>query len=199
MKKEDTWSFPPLITLYQPFQFGGTRIQPFFNYSKTYESRKNIFVAADVSYGFRNKDINGSLRMSRLYNPFNRGYYHISVEKNFEAIFSGDAWINMIKRSNVYLHQAVGLGHSIELANGLYLFSNVDVAFRKSVSDYKTNDKIDSLFSDVLDNNQAIAFPSYNAVYGKLRLEYTPGSTVYKRAERKSDTRFCLAYFLCAV
>jgi hypothetical protein len=184
-EKRRNWNLPALYTLYQPFQFGGTRIQPFFNYSKTYESRKNIFVASDVSYGFRNKDINGSLRMSRLYNPFNRGYYHISVEKNFEAIFSGDAWINMIKRSNVYLHQSVGLGHSIEIANGLYLFSNVDVAFRKSVSNYKTNDKIDSLFSDVLDNNQAVAFPSYNAVYGKLRLEYTPGQRYIREPKEK--------------
>ncbi len=184
-EKRTHLGLPPLITLYQPFQFGGTRIQPFFNYSKTYESRKNIFVAADVSYGLRNKDINGSVRMSKLYNPFNRGYYHITVEKNFEAIFSGDAWINMIKRSNVYLHKAVGLGHSIEIANGLYLFSNVDVAFRKSVSDYKTNDKIDSLFSDVLDNNQAVAFPSYNAVYGKLRLEYTPGQRYIREPKEK--------------
>jgi Family of unknown function (DUF5686)/CarboxypepD_reg-like domain len=184
-EKRRHWNLPALYTLYQPLGFGGTRIQPFFNYSKTYESRKNIFVAADVSYGIRNKDINGSLRMSRLYNPFNRGYYHISVEKNFEAIFSGDAWINMIKRSNVYLHQAVGLGHSIEITNGLYLFSNVDVAFRKSVSDYKTNDKIDSLFSDVLENNQAVAFPSYNAVYGKLRLEYTPGQRYIREPKEK--------------
>jgi Family of unknown function (DUF5686)/CarboxypepD_reg-like domain len=184
-EKRRHWNLPALYTLYQPLGFGGTRIQPFFNYSKTYESRKNIFVAADVSYGARNKDLNGSLRMSRLYNPFSRGYYHISVEKNFEAIFSGDAWINMIKRSNVYLHQAVGLGHSIEIVNGLFLFSNVDVAFRKSVSDYKTNDKIDSLFSDVLDNNQAVAFPSYNAVYGKLRLEYTPGQRYIREPREK--------------
>lgn len=184
-EKRRQWNLPALYTLYQPLGFGGTRIQPFFNYAKTYESRKNIFVASDVSYGIRNKDINGSLRMSRLYNPFNRGYYHISVEKNFEAIFRGDAWINMIKRSNVYLHQAVGLGHSIEIANGLFLFSNVDVAFRRSVSDYKTNDKIDSLFGNVLDNNQAVAFPSYNAFYGKLRLEYTPGQRYIREPKEK--------------
>ncbi len=184
-EKRRQWNLPALYTLYQPLGFGGSRIQPFFNYAKTYESRKNIFVASDVSYGIRNKDINGSLRMSRLYNPFNRGYYHISVEKNFEAIFRGDAWINMIKWSNVYLHQAVGLGHSIEIANGLFLFSNVDVAFRRSVSDYKTNDKIDSLFGNVLDNNQAVAFPSYSAFYGKLRLEYTPGQRYIREPKEK--------------
>ncbi len=188
-EKRRHWNLPALYTLYQPFSFGGTRLQAFVGYSKTFESRKNIFINGDLSYGFRNKDINGAVRINRLYNPFNRGYYYVSVEKSFEAIFSGDAWINMIKRNNVYLHQAVGLGHSIELANGLYLFSNVDVAFRRSVSDYKTNSRVDSLFDDLLDDNQAVPFPSYNAFYGQLRLEYTPGQRYM----------FCLANILCAM
>ena len=184
-EKRRTWNLPALYTLYQPFSFGGTRLQAFAGYSKTFESRKNIYINGDLSYGFNNNDLNGSLRISRLYNPFNRGYYYASLEKSFEAIFNGDAWINMIKRSNVYLHQAVGLGHSIELTNGLYLFSNVDLALRRSVSGYKTNSKIDSLFSDVLDNNQAVAFPSYNAFYGKLRLEYTPGQKYIREPKEK--------------
>ena len=184
-EKRRHWNLPALYTIYQPFSFGGTRLQGFVSFSKTYESRKNIYLNGDLSYGFRNKDINGSLRFNRLYNPFNRGYYYVSLEKSFEAIFSGDAWINMIKRNNIYLHQAVGLGHSIELANGLYLFSNVDVAFRRSVSGYKTNNRVDSLFGDVLDNNQAVAFPSYNAFYGMLRLEYTPGQRYIREPKEK--------------
>ncbi len=184
-EKRRHWNLPAIYTLYQPFSFGGTRLQAFVGYSKTFESRKNIFINGDLSYGFRNKDINGAVHINRLYNPFNRGYYNISFEKSFEAIFSGDAWINMIKRSNVYLHQAVGLGHSIELANGLFLFSNADVAFRKSVSDYKTNSRVDSLFDDLLDDNQAPAFPSYNAFYGKLRLEYTPGQRYIRESKEK--------------
>ncbi|MEQ1675698.1 MAG: DUF5686 and carboxypeptidase regulatory-like domain-containing protein [Chitinophagaceae bacterium] len=184
-EKRRRWTLPPLYTLYQPFQFGGTRIQPFFSYFKTYESRKNIFINSNVSYGIRNKDINGSIRVSRLYDPFHRGLFHISLQKDFEAIFNGDAWINMIKRSNVYLHQAVGLGHSVELANGLYLFSDAEFAFRKSVSNYKTNDRVDSLFGNVLDDNVAVDFSSYNAVYGKLRLEYTPRQRYIREPKEK--------------
>jgi Family of unknown function (DUF5686)/CarboxypepD_reg-like domain len=179
------WELPALYTLYQPFNFGGTRLQAFVGYSKTFKSRKNILINGDLSYGFRNKDVNGTVRLNRLYNPFSRGYYSVSVEKNFEAIFNGDAWINMVKRSNVYLHQSVGAGHSIEIANGLYLFSNADMAFRRSVSDYKTNDRVDSLFGNVLDNNQALAFPSYNAFYGKLRLEYTPRQRYIREPKEK--------------
>ena len=150
--------FPSLPELYQRFQLGGARIQPSFFYFKTWESRKNLNFFSDISYGFRNKDINGSLRLNRMYNPFNRGIYSIRLEKRFEYIFSGDAWINMLKRNNIYLNQTAGIGHSMEIANGLFLFSDIDVAFRRSVSDYKTNDKIDSLFGNALDNNQPIAF-----------------------------------------
>lgn len=184
-EKSRRWNLPALYTLYQPFTFGGARIQPFFSYFKTYESRKNIFINSNVSYGLRNKDINGSIRVSRLYDPFHRGMMHIGLQKDFEAIFNGDAWINMIKRSNVYLHQAVTVGHSVELANGLYLFSDAEFAFRKSVSNYKTNDRVDSLFGSVLDDNQAVDFPSYNAVYGKLRLEYTPGQRYIREPKEK--------------
>ena len=183
--KRRTMRFPSLPELYQRFQLGGARIQPSFFYFKTWESRKNLNFFSDISYGFRNKDINGSLRLNRMYNPFNRGIYSIRIEKRFEYIFSGDAWINMLKRNNIYLNQTAGIGHSMEIANGLFLFSDIDVAFRRSVSDYKTNDKIDSLFGNALDNNHAIAFPSYNALYGQLRLEYTPGQRYIREPKEK--------------
>lgn len=173
-EKERRWNFPPLISLYQPFQFGGTRISPTIIYIKTYPSRKNILVFATLSYGFRNKDVNGSIRVSRMYNPFNRGFYRVEVGRNFQYIYQGDAWINMIKRNNFYLNNSLGLGHGLEIANGLFLYTDLEMALRRSVSNYKTNPKVDSLFGDILDNNQAIPFDPYNALYGKIRLAYTP-------------------------
>ena len=183
--KRRTMRFPAMAELFQPFQFGGARVMPNYSYFKTWESRKNLNLFANISYGFRNKDINGSLRLNRMYNPFNRGIYSIRLEKNFEYIFSGDAWINMLKRNNIYLNQTAGVGHSLEIANGLFLFSDIDVAFRRSVSNYKTNDKVDSLFGNVLDNNQAIAFSPYNAVYGQLRFEYTPHQRYIRELKEK--------------
>ena len=184
-EKRRRWDLPALPSLYQPFQFGGARLLANVMYEKAFKSRKNIVLFNELSYGFRNKDINGSVRLSRLYDPIHRGYFNVNAEKNFEYIFSGDAWINMIKRNNIYLHQAVGFGHSVELTNGLYLFSNIDIAFRKSVSGYKTGNKIDSLFGNVLEDNQPVSFPSYNAFYGKLRLEYTPHQRFIREPKEK--------------
>lgn len=184
-KKERTIYIMPASALYQPFQFAGSRLNVFGSYSKIYLSMKNISLYSNISYGFRNHDINGSLRLTRLYNPFNRGYYSIELTKSFQYIYQGDAWINMIKRSNFYLNNGIGAGHGVELTNGLFLYSNFDLALRRSVSNYKTNDKVDSLFGNVLDNNQAVAFEAYNAVYGKLTLKYTPHQKYIREPKEK--------------
>lgn len=173
-QKERSWYLPPLVSLYSPFAFGGGRINASVGYGKFYPNRKNVFVNGSLSYGLRNKDINGSLDLNRMYNPFNRGYYTITAKREFQFIFEGDAYINMIKRSNIYLNNEVGIGHGLEIVNGLFLRNELGIALRRSVSNYKTGKLVDSLLGDVLDNNQPIPFEPYNALYGKVRLEYTP-------------------------
>jgi len=184
-EKERRWYIGSLAQLYQPFQFGGTRISIFFDYSKTFKSRKAIFLRNNLSYGIRNHDVNGNISFTKLYNPFNRSYYHITLERNFEFIFQGDAWINMLKRSNIYLKNGLGIGHSFEIGNGLYLFTDMNAAFRRSVSDYKINSKVDSLFGDILEDNQPVYFEPYNAVYGQVRLEYTPRQRYIREPKEK--------------
>ena len=183
--KERTWYLPPFASLYQPFAFGGSRISPSVFYAKTYKSRKNISVFSYASYGIRNKDLNGSFQLSRMYNPFNRGFYTLSASRDFQAIFQGDAWINSLKRSNYYLSNNFSTGHGLEILNGLNLFTDLDFAFRRSVSDYKTGTLVDSLLVDILDDNKAIAFESYNAVYGTIRLQYTPGQKYIREPKEK--------------
>lgn len=173
-QKERSWYLPPLISLYSPFAFGGGRLNASVGYGKFFPSRKNLFVNASLSYGLRNKDVNGSLDLNRMYNPFNRGYYTITAKREFQFIFEGDAYINMIKRSNIFLNNELGVGHGLEIVNGLFLRNELGIALRRSVSNYKTGKLVDSLLGDVLNNNQPIPFEPYNALYGKIRLEYTP-------------------------
>lgn len=173
-EKERSWYLPPLISLYSPFAFGGGRINASVGYGKFFPNRKNLFINTSLSYGLRNKDINGSLDLTRMYNPFNRGYYTITAKREFQFIFEGDAYINMIKRSNIYLNNELGVGHGLEIVNGLFLRNELGIALRRSVSNYKTGSLVDSLLGDVLDNNQPVPFQPYNALYGKVRLEYTP-------------------------
>ncbi|MEO8415351.1 MAG: DUF5686 and carboxypeptidase regulatory-like domain-containing protein [Ginsengibacter sp.] len=184
-EKERTWYIEPLTALYQPFQFGGTRIYLSFRYEKIYTSRKSISLWNNLSYGIRNHDVNGSIHFNKLYNPFTRSYYSITLERNFDFIFQGDAWINMLKRSNIYLNNGIGIGHSFEVVNGLYLFTDFNMALRRSVSGYKTNSRVDSLFGDILKDNLAVYFEPYNAVYGQVRLEFTPRQRYIREPKEK--------------
>jgi hypothetical protein len=49
--------------------------------------------------------------------------------------------------NNFYLNQAFGINHGIELVNGLVFFINADYALRRSVVDYETNPKLDTVLA----------------------------------------------------
>ncbi|HEU4470006.1 MAG TPA: DUF5686 and carboxypeptidase regulatory-like domain-containing protein [Flavisolibacter sp.] len=183
--RERTWVIPPIVSLYAPFQFGGGRIRPSFYYYKRYASRKDITLFADLSYGIRNKDINGGAKLKRMYNPFNRGFYMIEVNRDFDRIYEGDAWINQIQRSSYFLNNFLALGHGLELANGLYAYTEANLSLRRSVNGYKTNSRVDSLFGDFLDNNQPVAFDPYNAFYSKITVKYTPRQRYIREPREK--------------
>lgn len=186
--KERTWVLPPLISLYEPFQFGGGRIHPFFYYYKRYPSRKDITIYTDLSYGIRNQDINGSIQLKRMYNPFNRGFYKIDLTRTFDHIYEGDAWINQIQRSSYFLNNYLAFDHGVELVNGLFLYTEADLALRRSAAGYKTNPKADSILGNYLNltnNNQPIAFDPFNAVYAKITFEYTPKQRYIREPKEK--------------
>lgn len=184
-RKERTWHLSPLISLYKPFAFGGGRLSAFVSYSKIFTSRKNLNVNTDLSYGLRNSDVNGNVEVSRLYNPFSRGVYRFSAGRDFAFIYEGDAWINLIKRNNIYLNNYVSVGHGIELLNGLVLNADAQMAFRRSVNEYKTGKLVDSLLGNVLDENRAVAFQAYNAFYSKVKLQYTPAQRYRREPKEK--------------
>ena len=185
-EKERTWNLMPIVTLLPAFPvWRRPLIYATANYNKGYKSKKKIFLNTDLSYGFRNHDVNGNIRFTKLYNPFTRALYRVEVKRDFQYIFEGDAWINLIKRNNFYLNNAIGFGHEREIVNGLFLYTDLDIALRRSLSNYKTNDKVDSLFGGYLDNNHAVAFDPYNAVYGKIRLQYTPRQKYIREPREK--------------
>ena len=183
--KERFMAFPTIPEFYQPIQFGGTRIATNFYLTKRYKNKKFITLRTEFSYGLRNKDLQGEVSFSKLYNPFSRGTYFVSVGRSFGQIFEGDAWINQLKRSNVYLKEGVELSHSVELANGLVLRNRFEITGRKSVAGYKTNDKVDSVAGDALTNNKAVYFPSYNAFYNTIGFDFTPGQKYIREPREK--------------
>src|SRR5260221_7184281 len=185
-KKERTWILPPITTVFQPIQFGGSRINLAAAYKKKYPSKKDLSIDGAVSYGLRNNDVNGRIDLTRKYNPFNRGIYSLSAGRDFAYIFEGDAWVNMLKRSNIYLNNFFEVGHELELLNGLHLFNKFEIAFRRSVSRYQINPETDSLFGGLLANDKPVAFEPYNAFYSETRLYFTPKQPYIREPKEKN-------------
>jgi hypothetical protein len=171
-KKERMWILPPITSIIQPVSFGGARLRLAGAYRKTFPSRKNLALEADVSYGFRNHDVNGTIGIKRMYNPFNKGMFSIRAGRNFEFIYQGDAWVNVLKRSNIYLNNAIEIEHGLDLFSGFRLLNSFEVALRRSVRDYKVGNNADSVFG--IPNEPPVDFDPYNATYNQVKLYYTP-------------------------
>jgi hypothetical protein len=184
-KKERTWHFSPLASLYKPVAFGGGRLAAYTYFTKTFSSRRQIKINTEASYGLRNHDVNGLVEFTHRYAPLHAGYYSLTAGRDFASIYEGDAWINMVRRDNIYLNNFVGAGFGRELVNGLEVSAEAQMALRRSVADYQTGRLVDSLFGDKLENNYAVAFDPYNALYGKIKLHYTPAQRFRREPKEK--------------
>lgn len=182
-RKERMWILPPITSLIQPVAFGGARLKVGGAYRKTFPSRRTLNVEADLSYGFRNSDLNGQVMVERLYNPFNRGKFTASWGRNFEFIYAGDAWVNVLKRSNIFLNNAFELGHELELFNGVHLTNKLELALRRSVAGYKVGNNTDSVFG--IPNEPPVEFDPYNATYNEVKLHITPGLKYIREPKEK--------------
>ncbi len=181
-KKERTLSFAPLISSYRPLLPGGTRIGTSVGYFKLFENKTSINLNVDATYGLLNRDIMGGITLQHIYNPFSQGYYVINAGRAFDLVFSGDAWVNLFKRSNIYLKNTIELEHGLELMNGLVLRNTVEFAERKSINDLTLSRKFDSLLDF---NNEPIDFDPYNAFYASIKLEYTPFQMYIREPRQK--------------
>lgn len=184
-KKERTWHFSPLMSLYKPVAFGGGRFAAYTYFTKTFSSRRQVKINTEASYGIRNHDVNGLVEFTHRYAPLHAGYYSLTAGRDFASIYEGDAWINMVRRDNIYLNNFVGAGFGRELINGLEVNAEGQLALRRSVADYQTGRLVDSLFGDKLENNYAVDFDPYNALYGKIKLQYTPVQRYHREPKEK--------------
>lgn len=183
--KERTWNFAPLIAVTRPLFPGGTRLGYYAGYSREFEDKTRLSINADASYGLRNRDLIGELKVNRLYNPFSRGYYSVDVGRAFDFIFIGDAFVNLFRRSNFYRKDYLEVEHGLEILNGLVLRNRVEFARRYSLAGLTLNREADSLFKNSEFFNQPINFDTYNALFASITLEYTPFQKYLREPRQK--------------
>ena len=65
----------------------------------------------------------------------------------------------------------------------LWFSEKVEVAFRRSVADYKVSNNTDSIFG--IPNEPAVAFEAYNATYNEFKVYYTPAQKYIREPHEK--------------
>ena len=180
--------FGGLAGFVQPLQFGGTRLQFDFDYSKIYGSQKSTNIWGNLSYGFRNADPKGELKMRKLYDPFRRRAYEVNVSREFATLFNGGSITDQLKRSGIYERDDVGVQHETELVNGLFLYNRLDMSFRSSAARYKINtDSISVLGGLIKLNPQDVpfSFSAYQALFNTITVSYTPQQKYIREPRQK--------------
>ena len=171
-EKELRFFFNPLWTCYQPIGVGGARINYGFGAEKKFKNKRTVFASVNPSYGILNRDMNGTVSLSGLYNPFKRSFWGVDVGRNYDIVNASDTWTAFFRTSNYYLNEHLAANHRTELFNGFYWGARLEYSTRKSISHIK-NDTLTNLF---FDNGTAkpLSFDYYNAFYITNDISYTP-------------------------
>jgi hypothetical protein len=178
----------PLLSMIKPVQFGGMRVGFDYNYYKTYRSRKNVSIWGQVDYGFRNKDLKGDIRMNKMYNPFNRGTYGVHAGRTFDNMFTGDSWINQLKRNRIYEKDVVDIEHGLEVKNGLFLNNKLEFSQRRSADYYNITTESRTYvwgLVKITPEDRPISFPTYNAFFNTIGISYTPAQKYIREPREK--------------
>lgn len=187
-KTNKTISFGPLLGFIEPLQFAGTRVKFDWSYNKLYGSQKNETVWGNLSYGFKNSDIKGEVKVRKLYNTFSRAAYELNVSRQFASLFRGGSWTDQLSRSGIYERDDIGAQHEIELLNGLYINNRVELSFRRSASRYKLNQDSISYLGGLIKlspQDVPIEFPAYKGIFNTISLSYTPQQKYLREPREK--------------
>ncbi len=156
-----TLFFEPILSLYQPIGVGGDRLNFAGTVKKEFLSANELDVGYRINYGLRNEDWKARLKLgymywpqkfSRIYGSVGDVYDLLTPNQSIEAIFSPQNFIR---------HRSLGLGHSIEVVNGIYLDASLRYSLKTSIDDLNLPAWSEELFGTF---GEPIQFEEYRAL-----------------------------------
>jgi hypothetical protein len=179
--KKTTWLFEPLLALFDPLVIGGWRLRYGVGFYKRYENRKQINLSTNLTFGFRNEDLKGQLRLNYFYNPVKLSSVRLALGSGFNVI-NGAATLNdIIRRSNFYQNKFIDVGHRSELFNGFYTNVSTYYEVRTDLSGFKFAPSSQQLF----DNNDLLPFPTSYIFKTNIGIDYTPRQLYLREPNEK--------------
>ena len=180
--KKRTLYFNPLVNSIQPFGVDGFRLALGGYIDKEFSRANELSFNGILDYGLSNSDIKGYGRLRYLYNPKKLARAYISYGDRFARITPNESIAGSLSRGN-YVHKIYyGIGHEMEIANGLFLDVSTQYAKRKSIDTLELNGWWDELFGQEV---KPQSFDPYNEWLLDIELSFTPGQKYYTEPYKK--------------
>jgi hypothetical protein len=171
----------PLLANYDFLGVGGIRPKLNGSFSKEFESGKTLFLAPNLSYGFQNKDVRGSMTVGIGYNPNKFMRTDITVQDDYAALNRTPSFGTMLARSNYIRSRGLSIDHTMQIVPALFGRFSLRYNEESSLDGLQLEGWTDALYGDY---NQPVAFNSYARLDFKMRFEYRIGQKFYSKKGR---------------
>lgn len=179
--KKTKFFFAPLLVNYNFLGVGGIRPKLNGSFSKEFENGKSIFIAPDLSYGFQNQDVRGSLSVGIGYKPNQFMRTDISVHDDYAALNRTPSLGTMLARSNYVRAQGLGVNHTMQIIPALFGRFSINYDYYSSIDGLNIEGWTNNLYGDY---NRPVSFNSYSRLDVKMRFEYRMGQKYYSKKGR---------------
>lgn len=175
----------PLISQPQIFGFGPYRHKLSGLYSKEFENGQKIAINGDIDYGFKYKDLKGSLGIEYTYLPKHFGSLKVSGGDVYDLVNNYESIVNTGASSNFVRKQFFGISQRYEIVNGLYGRISYDYSTRIAVPELKRAAWLDSLMNNIGSDIQAKPFETYTVSIFEMELLYRfKQSYIFKKGKK---------------
>jgi hypothetical protein len=125
---------------------GGYRHALGGNISKTWTKYNRLALSGEADYGFANKDLKGFVRLAYTYNPKHFASAYVKFGDRYSMINFNQSIATVFSRSNYIRKTYYGIGHEMEVLNGIYLDVEGEFADRRAIADLELEQWSQDLF-----------------------------------------------------
>jgi hypothetical protein len=163
--------FNPLVAQVRPLGVGGYRHAFGGSYEKEWDRAHGIDVNYELDYGVVNQDLKGWGRVSYTYLPKHFGKVYVRGGNVFSMVNTNPSFTASFSRGNYVQKYFGGIGHRIEVVNGVQLDVAAEWADRRSLENLDLEEWSNTLFGGL---NTPVAFDPYKEFLLKVSVEFTP-------------------------
>ena len=147
--KNQSIRFGSLLNSVKLFGIGGFRLGNSVDYTKKFENAHKLVLSGALDYGFNNKDLKWEAGIKYTFLPKRFGSVELEFGDVYDLITNYNSVLGTFSRGNYVRKRFVGVGHSIEIINGLYGSANFSYSDREAITNLSLSKWSEKLFGEL--------------------------------------------------